>query len=197
MKNLLPSKWGIALRVAPFAFGVIAVKLVFHQFRFEPLSLSPLFNSLIAATVFLLGFLLTGTLTDYKESEKLPGELAGGLETIYDEFAITHKNKNTKITRDALRHLQNFTESLIEWFHKKERTTNILRKLTEFNDYFLEFEKTYTAEFYRKAQAGTKCFETKYLKNSHNSRNFICISRIRGCRNYNFSFNYRIYFCQN
>lgn len=141
MKNILSHKWGIALRVLPWAVGIIALKLVLHQLDIEPLSLSPLFNSLIAANVFLLGFLLSGTLSDYKESEKLPGELAASIETINDEFSITHKNKNTKETKDALLHLADFSSSLIAWFQKKERTKTIMEKLTKFNDYFLAFEK--------------------------------------------------------
>lgn len=141
MKNILSHKWGLALRVLPWTGGVIVLKLVLDQSGIEPLSLSPLFNSLIAANVFLLGFLLTGTLSDYKESEKLPGELASSIETINDEFLITHKNKNNKVTKEALMHLRSFTSTLIDWFQKKERTNNIMDQLNKFNDFFLEFEK--------------------------------------------------------
>lgn len=140
MKNLLSHKWGIALRILPWAVGVILLKLVLHQLNIEPLSLSPLFNSLIAANVFLMGFLLSGTLSDYKESERLPGELASSIETINDEFLITHKNKNNKITKDAILHLNSFTQSLVSWFQKKERTTILLENLAKFNDYFRAFE---------------------------------------------------------
>lgn len=140
MKNMLSHKWGIALRILPWAVGIIVLKLILHQLNIEPLSLSPLLNSLIAANVFLLGFLLSGTLSDYKESERLPGELAASIETIGDEFKITHTSKNTKVTKEALIHLSSFTDSLVDWFHKKERTTVLLGKLTKFNDFFLEFE---------------------------------------------------------
>lgn len=129
------------MRVLPWVLAVILVKLATHQFGLEPLSLSPLFSSLIAANVFLLGFLLAGTLSDYKESERLPAELAASIETIWDEFAITHKGKNTKATKEALLHLEDFTSSLVNWFKKKERTTTIMNKLTKLNDFFLEFEK--------------------------------------------------------
>lgn len=141
MKDILSSKWGIAIRMLPLVAGITAVKFTLHQLGLEMISISPFFNSLIAANVFLLGFLLAGTISDYKESERLPGELAASIETINDEFLITHKNKNTKLTKDALLYLADFSSSLIAWFQKKERTTIILNKLTKFNDYFLEFEK--------------------------------------------------------
>lgn len=140
MKNILSHKWGIALRILPWAIGVILIKLLLHQLGIEPLSLNPLFNSLIAANVFLLGFLLSGTLSDYKESERLPSELASSIETINDEFLITHKNKGNKVTNDAILHLNSFTQSLVLWFQKKERTQVIMADLTKFNDYFLAFE---------------------------------------------------------
>lgn len=43
-------------------------------------------SSLVAATVFLLGFLLNGVLSDYKESEKLPGELSTSLFLLAKEI---------------------------------------------------------------------------------------------------------------
>jgi hypothetical protein len=46
------------------------------------LSANALFSALVASTVFLLGFLPNGVLTDFKESEKIPGEIATALETL-------------------------------------------------------------------------------------------------------------------
>jgi len=48
----------------------------------EIISINPLFSGIVAANVFLLGFLLSGTLADYKESERLPGELSASLENL-------------------------------------------------------------------------------------------------------------------
>lgn len=140
MKYFFSDKWTLAVKVLPFIVVIILLKLAFHQFGLEVISLSPLFNSIIAANVFLLGFLLAGTLTDYKESERLPGELAASIETIYDEFEITYKNKKAKVATDAIRFLSGFTASVIDWFYKKERTKTVMDKLCNFNDIFLSFE---------------------------------------------------------
>jgi hypothetical protein len=72
---------------------IFLLKLLFHKFGFEFISLNALFTSLIAATIFLIGFLITGVISDYKESEKIPGNMAASLETIYDEAYILDKNK--------------------------------------------------------------------------------------------------------
>lgn len=140
MKNILFQKWFIAIKVLPWSIGIIILKLILDKFGLEPLSLSPLFNSIIAANVFLLGFLLSGTLTDYKESERLPGELAASIETIYDELKITHKHKKQKVTTEALMYFSDFTSSTLNWFYKKERTAKLMEKIAGLNDFFLSFE---------------------------------------------------------
>ena len=56
----------------------------------EVFELSPLLAGAIAAEVFILGFLLAGTAGDFKEAERLPGEVASSLETIADECLITY-----------------------------------------------------------------------------------------------------------
>jgi hypothetical protein len=68
----------VALQVALLCL----VKVAVHRGGLESLSVSPLFSAMVASTVFLLGFLLSGVLTDYKESEKIPAELATALETL-------------------------------------------------------------------------------------------------------------------
>ena len=50
---------------------VVALKLGFHWFGCEVISLNSLFSGIVAANVFLLGFLLSGVLADYKDSERL------------------------------------------------------------------------------------------------------------------------------
>ena len=61
---------------------VIALKAAAHALGWEALSLNPLLSGIVAADVFLMGFLLSGVLADFKESEKLPGEVAASLRSV-------------------------------------------------------------------------------------------------------------------
>ena len=140
-------KWHIALKLVPILIGIFVLKLTFHYLGWEILSLNALFTSLIAATTFLIGFLITGVISDYKESEKLPGEMAASLETIYDEAYILNKNKKTKITKDFLNFHKEFLNSINQWFYRKERTNTMLEKLHQMNDYFAQFEPLTQANF--------------------------------------------------
>ncbi len=137
----------MTLKVLPVVGLIIILKLIAHQFSWEFISLNPLFSGVVTANIFILGFLLAGVLADYKESEKLPGELATSIETIFDECIIIYKNKNAKPAEECLNHVLNLTNSINDWFHKKERTRTIMNKLSEFNDFFLAFESLTQANF--------------------------------------------------
>jgi len=77
----------LVLKVALAVLALVMLKLLVHGLGLEFISLNPLFSALVAATVFLQGFLLHGVLSDFKESEKLPAQLAGVLESLALEIA--------------------------------------------------------------------------------------------------------------
>jgi hypothetical protein len=140
-------KWHLAIKVLPLVILVIILKLLAHQFGLEFISLNPLFTGIVTANIFLLGFLIAGVLADYKESEKLPGDLATSIETIVDECLIIYKNKKAEPAKECLGHTLNLTNSIDDWFHKKERTRALMDKISFFNDFFLAFESLTQANF--------------------------------------------------
>lgn len=140
-------KWKLTLKVLPFIAVILVIKLIAHYFTLEFLTLNSLFSAIVSANVFLIGFLISGVLVDYKEAEKLPGELATGLEALTDEISIIYKNKKAKVASQALNHISNLSTAIIQWFHKKERTSNIQNQITALNDYFLDFEPLTQANF--------------------------------------------------
>lgn len=140
-------KWFLAIQVLPFVIGVFVLKLLFHLLGWEVLSFSALLTSLIAANVFLLGFLISGTLSDYKESEKLPGEMSASIETIADECEILYASKKAKSAKECLQHLNKITQNLLNWFVKEERSKNIMKDITLLNQHFLAFEPLTQANF--------------------------------------------------
>ena len=71
--NLL--RWRVVAQTALIVLGIIAVKLVVAAFSLEFISLSPLFTSVLAGGVFVLGLIVAGTLADYKEAERVPAEI--------------------------------------------------------------------------------------------------------------------------
>jgi predicted membrane chloride channel (bestrophin family) len=140
-------KWKLTLKVLPFVLALLVIKLFAHQFKVEFLTLNSLFSAIVSANVFLIGFLISGVLVDYKEAEKLPGDLAVSLEALTDEISIIVKNKKAKVAIDALDHISDMSKNILQWFYKKERTKHILDQITKLNDYFLAFEPLTQANF--------------------------------------------------
>lgn len=149
LTNRLPInfRWRLALKTMPFILIIVIIKFAAHTLGYEFLTLNSLFTAIISANIFLIGFLISGTLVDYKESEKLPGDLSASLEAITDETLIIYKNKKSMEAKNFLNKLSEFSKALIDWFYKKERTDGIMKKLLSFNDDFLNFETQTQANF--------------------------------------------------
>jgi hypothetical protein len=78
--------------------ALIAAKILVHYLGIEFLVLDTLFSSVVAAAIFIVGFLLTSTLPDYKEAERLPAEIRVALEGIHDDvesFALQAPQTDT------------------------------------------------------------------------------------------------------
>lgn len=146
-KLQLHSRWKLAAKTVPFVAAIIIIKFIVHYFGYEFLTLNSLFTAIISANIFLIGFLISGVLVDYKESEKLPGDLSASLETMADEGLIIYKNKRSQEAKNYLLKLSEFSASLVDWFYKKERTENLMKRLLSFNDDFLAFESQTQANF--------------------------------------------------
>ena len=143
----LRKKWTVALQILPLLGGIIILKLILHYAGWEILSLNPLFTSIVAATIFLLGFLITGVLADYKESEKIPGDIASSLAAISDEAICIQRSKKCSQAKDLLEHISGLSGDIIGWFHKKERTKLLLQKIAGMNEHFVELEHFTQATF--------------------------------------------------
>jgi len=140
-------KYRLAFYTAPFILIVVGLKFLAHTFSLEFLELNALFTALISANIFLIGFLISGTLSDYKESERLPGDLANSIQAIFDEVYITYVNQKSPDTLAFLKSLLTFNQDIISWFHKKTKTGEIYDSLFSFNDQFLKMEPLTQANF--------------------------------------------------
>jgi ABC-type multidrug transport system fused ATPase/permease subunit len=125
----------------PFVLGFVLLKLVVHVLDWEPFELGPVLTSLIAATVFLLGFLIAGTLADYKESEKLPGEISAIFETMADDCRAIYEAKGAPEARACLLYLRELLDTTLEWMEKDVRTNVMLEKIAALSGQFTSLEQ--------------------------------------------------------
>jgi ABC-type arginine transport system permease subunit len=77
MTKLFRGNPRLLLQVLPVAAVMVLLKWLYDMSPLKHLELSPLLAGVIAAEVFIVGFILSGTAADFKEAERLPGGSGG------------------------------------------------------------------------------------------------------------------------
>jgi hypothetical protein len=123
-------------RVLVFVAAILVAKWFAHAVPYEPITLNALFSGIIAANVFLMGFLLSGVLSDYKESERLPGELAACLENMAQEVRGVGVAKPEASVEPALVAISQLADTIHDWFYKKATTQSMVEGINGLTDHF-------------------------------------------------------------
>jgi DNA-binding FrmR family transcriptional regulator len=124
---------GLLVRALPGALVAVAVKAVFQAVDWQPLQFSPLLTGVIAAEVFIIGFLLSGTTTDFKEAEHLPGDIAASLETMADEFLIASADLQLSESRSGLDQLAGIARAIRSWLAADHGLDDVLTEIRALN----------------------------------------------------------------
>ena len=84
----MPAKWLVLLAVPPkmLLFGLLAG--LFHHLVWQLWKFDSLTGSLLGSATFILAFLLSGTLREYKASEVMLLYLANETKAINDRLAV-------------------------------------------------------------------------------------------------------------
>lgn len=143
---MLLARWRLLLSVTPIVALVGVAKLIVLAFNWEPISVTPLLTGLIAADVFLLGFLLSGTLADFKESERLVGDLASSIESIAED-CLTLRGAAAEPAGRCVHHLQGLTEDLLDWLEQQQPAAAALEHVRQLSDRIFELDPFLQAPF--------------------------------------------------
>jgi hypothetical protein len=137
----------LLLRVVAFTAVIMVVKACVHYLGWEIITINPLFTGIIAANVFLMGFLLSGVIADYKESERLPGELGACLENMTQEVVGMRASKSEAVVGPCLVALSQTGEDIHSWFYKKLDTEVLLEHVNGLTTAFAMLEPWTQATF--------------------------------------------------
>jgi hypothetical protein len=135
-KHLFRGNPRLLLGALPWAAAVVLLKFLADMVDAQVLELSPLLAGAIAAEVFILGFLLAGTAGDFKEAEKLPGEVASSLETIADECLITYEDLKMPEARTCLAQLIEVSKSIRMWLMQDRGFDDVMSDIRALNGPF-------------------------------------------------------------
>ncbi len=137
----LPSvrRHGLLIRTTLVVAAIVSLKLVIALAGWEFIATSPLHTSVVAGAIFIISLMLAGTMSDYKESEKVPTETASAMKSIYREGAYVkafHPEFRLERLADVLAHLPHtFRDDLV---HGTQHTIETVERLT---DSFVEMER--------------------------------------------------------
>ncbi|MBI5535533.1 MAG: hypothetical protein HY898_22575 [Deltaproteobacteria bacterium] len=129
-------KWKLVLTTLPLVALVVAAKIVMERgFGLHGWVEFGDVSAVLTAGAFLIGFMLAGTMSDFKESEKLPSELACTLETIEDLISVSacKKGFDAKAARAALLEV---TDRAIQWFARKRPVGDVYAAIDGMNPHF-------------------------------------------------------------
>jgi predicted membrane chloride channel (bestrophin family) len=129
------------LRVGVIVVVIVFAKFLFHFVGWEVISINPLFSGIVAANVFLMGFLLSGVLADFKESERLPGELSACLENLAQEVSAIRMARPEANVGGCLILLSHLCNDILTWFHKKHSTAELVNQINDLTPQFAMMEQ--------------------------------------------------------
>ena len=89
--------------------------------------------------MFIIGFILSGTSADFKEAERLPGELAASLETIADECLIMDAELDLPEARKCLSVLAEISVSVRQWLTNDTDLDEVIAEVRHLNPFFMVF----------------------------------------------------------
>lgn len=105
--DLFQKKWGLLYKAIVCAVIMIILRYIVDYYGYDVIPVNALLGALVTGVVFTIAMILTGTLSDYKEAERVPSELIAIFKSLwYDSFLTEDKNKDTGyMLRSDLRNL--------------------------------------------------------------------------------------------
>ena len=145
-------KWRLMLTTLPIVLAVLGVKLALRASGFEGLIEFGDVGVVLTGAVFLTGFMLAGVMADYKESEKLPGELACTLENLEETLVAGARSKHldVKEMREAVLGL---IDTIKRWLTKKEDDSTLYAAISAFSQQIEKLESAGASSSASRAQS--------------------------------------------
>ena len=135
-------KWKLMLSTLPIVLALLGVKLILEQvLGFKGLIDFSDVGIILTSGVFLIGFLLAGTMADYKEAEKLPADLSCTLETLEEIFVLAATGRPGLDVRELRREVLTLTDSIREWLAGKRTTDQVYGAMTRMSEVLQQLER--------------------------------------------------------
>lgn len=137
-------KYGIVIK-AGIISGVLALAKYYIDLNsYALIPMNTLITSLVGGILFIMGILFAGAIADYKEAEKMPGEISSSIRAIYNDTKVISlsKKEDKKILADMRAHTVDLLSTLNSNFKRNvwklkeisvamDKVTDDIRQLSE------------------------------------------------------------------
>jgi len=157
-------KWRLVVKTLPWMVLVLALTyLRRYVLDIPPVAEFDDIGAVLTAAALIIGFMLAGVIGDYKESEKLPGELAATLETFDDAIVAGSRASGRFDPRPFRERYGAATGTIVEWFMNRGTVASCFEALRGLNALVADLER---------AGLGA-VFVARCMAEQHNLRNLV------------------------
>ena len=136
-------KWKLMLTTIPFVLLFLALKFGLQfgvhfggAIKFSDIAI------VLTGGIFLIGFMLAGTMSDYKESEKLPGEIATSLEALKDALGHIAVSKQNITAPEIKATVLDLTNTISDWLYRKVPSEKVYEKISAISEKMQPLDNT-------------------------------------------------------
>src|SRR5262245_41973586 len=116
IKALLFKRWRIAIRTVLLVLFLLGVRVVVEELGGQFVTPGPLLTAVVSGGIFVAALVVAGTLSDYKDSERVPAELVAALSSIRTDARAFAREKPdldlAALDRRLLAVIESFTYDL-------------------------------------------------------------------------------------
>lgn len=113
-------KYGIILRGILIALPVVILKIWIDYSDIAFIQLNPIISSFLGGVFFTISILFAGAVSDYKEAEKIPGELAVSLKSLMNDLSLIPLDKKTNsIVKEIKNQIKDLLKTINSELRKK------------------------------------------------------------------------------
>ncbi|MDD1693949.1 MAG: hypothetical protein LUQ71_04430 [Methanoregula sp.] len=88
MEPEFKKKWGIMFKAVLMMLVLLVIRTVIDLSGFDTIPITTVVGAFITGAIFTIAIIFTGTFTDFKESEKVGGDLAAALKAMYNDSRV-------------------------------------------------------------------------------------------------------------
>jgi hypothetical protein len=81
-------KWGLIIKAVVIMLLLLIPRTIIDILGYDSVPINPVVGAFISGAIFTIAIIFTGTFTDFKESEKVGGDLAAALKALYNDSRV-------------------------------------------------------------------------------------------------------------